>query len=75
MYAIFFGDHTTGIEAYSFTTDGYEIFNVRTHLGARRTHEGGSGTNQSAQELTGGGMGTTAPPPAPPQDRTQGLRI
>ena len=58
-----------------FTTDGYEIFNVRTHLGARRTHEGGSGTNESAQELTGGGMGTTAPPPAPPQDRTQGLRI
>ena len=25
-------------------TDGYQIFNVRTHLGACRTHEGGSGT-------------------------------
>ena len=32
-------------------TDGYRIFNVHTNLGACGTHEGGSGTNQSAQEL------------------------
>ena len=43
---------TTSCEAYSFTTDGYVIFNVHTNLGARHTHEGGSGTNKSAQELT-----------------------
>ena len=45
--------HTTGCEVYSFTTDGCGIFNMRTHLGACCTHEGGSGTNKSAhQELT-----------------------
>ena len=27
--------------SYSFTTDGYEIFNMPTHLGACRTQEGG----------------------------------
>ena len=26
--------HTTGSEAYSFTTDGYGIFNVRRNVGA-----------------------------------------
>ena len=26
--------YTAGCEAYPFTTDGYGIFNVRTHLGA-----------------------------------------
>ena len=66
--------HTTGCGAYSFTTDGYGIFNVRTHLGACRTHEGGSGTNKSAQELTRRDR-KTVPHPAPPGDRTQGLRI
>ena len=33
--------HTTGCEAYSFTTDGYGIFNVRTciyYLGVCRVH-------------------------------------
>ena len=45
--------------AYSFTTDGYGIFNVRTNLGTCRTHEvwsggggGGLNTNKSAQDLT-----------------------
>ena len=42
--------HTTRCEAYSFTTDGYGIFNMRTSLGVCRTYEGGSGTNKSAQE-------------------------
>ena len=32
--------HTTGGEAYSFTTDGYGIFKMRTYLGACRAHEG-----------------------------------
>ena len=32
---------STGCDAYSFTTDGYRIFNVRTTLGVCHTHEGG----------------------------------
>ena len=34
MYAVFLCDPTTGCEAYSFTRDGYGIFNVRTNLSA-----------------------------------------
>ena len=41
MCAVFSCFHTTGCEAYSFTTDGYGIFNVRTNVGTYRTHEGG----------------------------------
>ena len=53
-----------------FTTDGYGIFNnMRTNLGVCRTHEGGSGTNKSAQELTRRDR-KTAPHPAPLWDRT-----
>ena len=48
------------------------IFNVRTNLGACRTHEGESGTNKSAQELTRRDR-KTAPHSVPPRDRTQGL--
>ena len=44
--------HTTGCDAYSFTTGGYGIVNVRTNLGSCRIHEEGSGTNKSAEELT-----------------------
>ena len=43
LCAIFSCFHTTDFEAYSFATDGYEIFNVRTHLGTCLTHEGGGG--------------------------------
>ena len=67
-------DHTTGYEAYSFTTVGHRIFNVCTHLGACRTHEGGSDTKKSAQELSRRDRKTVSHP-APPGDRTQGLRI
>ena len=68
--------HTTGCEAYSFTTDGYGILNVYTNVGVCRTHKGGSGINKFAQELTRRAMtGKTVPHPAPPVDRTQGLRI
>ena len=35
-----------------FTTDEYRIFNMRTNLSLCHTHEWGSGTNMSAQELT-----------------------
>ena len=49
MCAVFSCVHTTG---FSVTTDGYGIFNERTHTGACRTHKGGPGTNASAQELT-----------------------
>ena len=65
---------TTGCEDYSFTTDGYRIFNVRTHVGAFRIHEGESGTNKSAQEWTRRNRKTVYHP-APPGDRTQILRI
>ena len=46
VYAVFVCDQNTGYEAYSFTTAGYGIFNVRTKLDACRTHE------ESAQRLT-----------------------
>ena len=46
LCAVFSWFHTTGCEAYSFTTDGYGIFNVRTNVRACRRHEGGSGTNR-----------------------------
>ena len=50
-----------------YMKDGYGIFNVYTNLGACcHTHKGGSGTNNSAQELTH---------PALPGDQIQGLRI
>ena len=58
-------------EACSFTTDGYDIFNVRTNLGACRAHEiggGGSGTNKSAQELTG----SNCPSPCPDRRSNRG---
>ena len=63
--------HTTGCEAYSFTTDGYGIFNLRTNLGAYHTQERESGTNRSAQELTRRDRKNVSHPP-PPGDRTQG---
>ena len=34
---------TIGREAYSFTTDGYGVFNVRKNVGACSTHEGERG--------------------------------
>ena len=54
MCAVVSRFHTAGFEAYSFTTDGYGICNVRTNVGAGRTREGGchAGRNKSAQELT-----------------------
>ena len=66
VYAVFLCDHTTGCEDYSFTTDAYGIFNVRTSLDACHTHEGESlGTSTPAQELTRRDR-NTAPHPAPP---------
>ena len=60
VYAVFLCGHTTGCEAYFCTTDGYGILNLRTNVGACRTHDGGSGLNKSAEELTrGGGVGKT----------------
>ena len=59
-------------EAYSFTTDGYGIFNVRTHLGAHRDMKGWSSTNKSAQDLTRRDRKLNCLLPwAPPGDRTQ----
>ena len=43
VYASSMCDYTTGCDVYTFTTDGYGISNVRTRLGAYRTHERGEG--------------------------------
>ena len=68
--------HTTGCEAYYFTTHEYGIFNVRTNVGACRSHERGSGTNKSAQELTRRDSKKTLVLTLPRQGiETQGLRI
>ena len=32
LCAVFLCVHTTSYDAYNFTTDGYGIFNVRTHV-------------------------------------------
>ena len=46
VYAAFLCDHITGCEAYSFTTDGYGIFNVSTKLmWVRAVHERLSGAS------------------------------
>ena len=65
---------TAGCEAYSFATDRYGVFNVRTALDACRTHEGGPDTNKSAQELTRRDR-EAVPNPAQQRDRIQDLRI
>ena len=31
--------HTTGCKSYSFTTDGYGVVNMRTHVGAVHTNK------------------------------------
>ena len=49
LCAMFSCFYTTGCEMYSFTTDGYVIFNVRTAqiwVRAVHTHERKSGTKQ-----------------------------
>ena len=74
LCAVFLCFYTSGCEVYSFTTDRFGIFNVRTNLGACRTHKGESGTNKFAQGLTQKDR-KTAPHPAPRRYRTQGLRI
>ena len=61
VYAVFVCDRTTGCEceAYSFTTDGYGIFNVRTNVGACCAHEGEEGGG--VRGGWGGGAGTNKP--------------
>ena len=60
--------HTTGCKTYSFTTDGYEIFNV-PQLWMRPvgyTHEGGVGVRyKQAQELTRSDIKLFLAPPCP----------
>ena len=41
----------TGCEAYSFTTDGYGIFTVRTHLGARVPYTDTKGGGQTQNQI------------------------
>ena len=71
-------DHTTGSEAYSFTTDGYRIVNVHTHLDACRTciaRKGGQEQTNLHKSLLDRRDRNTAPHPAPPRDRTTDLKI
>ena len=57
MHAVFSCVHISNCdEAYSFTTDGYGIFNMRTNLGAFRTQERGCG-RQGGGEGEGEGEG------------------
>ena len=74
LYEVCLCGRTTGCEAYSFTTDEYWIFHVFTNLGSCRTHDGGSGTNTAAQELTRRDR-KPCPHPASPGDPIQGLPI
>ena len=70
--------HTTDCDAYSFTTDGYGIFNVRTHLGACRTHEQGSGTSKSQctrVDSEGPNKKSVSNPASPGHRTLEGLRV
>ena len=72
LYAVFSCFYTTRCDDYSFTTGGYGIFNMRANVGASRKHEGGSGINKCAQEVTRRDRKNVSHP-APPGDRTQAL--
>ena len=69
--AVFLCDPTTDGEACSFMTDGYGIFNVRMHLGACRTHEGGSWHKQVCTRVDSGGGQTNGLSPCPARDLNQ----
>ena len=66
MCAVFLCSHTTGCEAYSFATDRYGIFNVRTNLGACRTPftRWGSDTKQVCTRVDSEGQ-KNGPSPCP----------
>ena len=72
--AVFLCDHTIGCEAYSLRPMEMGYLTCAQMWVPCRTHKGGSGTNNSAQELTRRDRKTAADP-APPGDRTQGLWI
>ena len=78
VHAVFSCDHTTGCEAYSFTTDGYGIFNVHTNLDCvSYTVRKGimqAQSRNSAQELLSRRARQIVPHPTPPRSRTQSLR-
>ena len=73
----FLGDHTTVCQAYSFTTDGYGIFNVRNTFRVRAVHTKGGRHKQVCTRVDSEGQkqNNLAIHPAPPGDRTHGLRI
>ena len=78
LYAVFLCDYTgTGCEADYFTTDAYNhmgSLTCRAQNWIHAVYTVCSGTNKSAQELTRRDR-KIVPYPAPPGDRTQGLRI
>ena len=69
----FLCDFTTSCEAYSFMTDGYEIFNVQTTLGACRTHEGGQAQTSLRKSWLEDRKTVTHPALPGEGDQTQGL--
>ena len=75
MSAVFSYFHTTGCETYSYTTDGYGIFNVSI-IRVRAVHTKRGQAQTSLHKSRFGGKETTVSHPAPPGDRTQeDLRI
>ena len=62
-------------EAYSFTADGYGIFNVRTNLGVCCMREGGVRHKQVCTRVDSEGQEKLPHHPDPPGDRAQGSGI
>ena len=69
--SVFVFSYHRGCEDYSFTRDGYGIFNMLTNWDVCCTHKGGSDTNKSAQELTQEGQ-KNGPSPCPTRGSNPG---
>ena len=70
-YTMFSCFHATGCEAYSLRQMDMGSLTCAQIFRACRTHEGGSGTNKSAQELTRGDR-KTCPSPCPTRGSNPG---
>ena len=74
--AVFSCFHATDCEAHSFTNDGYGIFNVRTNVGACRTHvEAQAQTSLQKSLLSGGTEKLSLTLPDQGIEPMQGFRI
>ena len=66
VYAVFLCDHTTGCEAYSFTTGGYVIFNTHTILGEGWKNYPSTCPARGSNPGSTTQLHPTSPPPPPP---------